>query len=45
VVEKLFHGIQQKMPQISNFPKKQDSNPLSHGDIAADIAKILQIGF
>jgi hypothetical protein len=41
VVEKHdFRGIQQKIPQISDFPKKQDSNPLPHGDIAVDIAKM-----
>jgi hypothetical protein len=27
--------------QISEFPKKRDSNPLPHGDNAADIAKML----
>jgi hypothetical protein len=35
-----FCGIQQKIPQISNFSKKRDSNPVSHGDIAADITKM-----
>jgi hypothetical protein len=41
VVEKHdFQAIQQKIPQISDFAKKQDSNPLPHGDIADDIAKM-----
>jgi hypothetical protein len=41
VVEKHdFCGIQQKIPQTSDFPKKQDLNPLPHGDNAADIAKM-----
>jgi hypothetical protein len=41
VVEKHnFFSIQQKILQISDFPKKWDSNPLPHGDIAADIVKI-----
>jgi hypothetical protein len=34
---------QQKILQISDFPKKQDSNPLPHGDIVADIAKMFAI--
>jgi hypothetical protein len=41
VVEKHnFCSIQQKNPQTSDFAKKQDSNPLPHGDVAMDIAKI-----
>jgi hypothetical protein len=35
-----FRGIQQKIPQISDFAKNRDSNPPSHGDTAADIAKM-----
>jgi hypothetical protein len=35
-----FGDIQQKIPQISDFAKKRDSNPLPHGDIVADIAKM-----
>jgi hypothetical protein len=35
-----FCGIQQKIPQVSDFAKKRDSNPPSHGDTAADIAKM-----
>jgi hypothetical protein len=35
-----FCSIQQKIPQISDFPKKRDSNPLPHGDNAVDIAKM-----
>jgi hypothetical protein len=35
-----FRGIQQKIPQISDFAKKWDSNPPPHGDIADDIAKM-----
>jgi hypothetical protein len=35
-----FPGIQQKIPQISDFAKNWDSNPPSHGDTAADIAKM-----
>jgi hypothetical protein len=38
-----FCSIQQKIPQISDFPKKRDSNPLPHGDNAADIAKMFAI--
>jgi hypothetical protein len=34
-----FCSIQRKIPQKSNFDKKWDSNPLPHGEIAADIAK------
>jgi hypothetical protein len=34
-----FRSIQQKIPQKSDFAKKWDSNPLPHGEIAADIAK------
>jgi hypothetical protein len=37
-----FCDIQRKIPQISNFAKKRDSNPLHHGDIAAGIAKIFE---
>jgi hypothetical protein len=35
-----FRGIQRKIPQISNFAKNWDLNPPSHGDTAADIAKM-----
>jgi hypothetical protein len=35
-----FRGIQRKIPQISDFAKNRDSNPPSHGDTAADIAKM-----
>jgi hypothetical protein len=35
-----FRNIQQKILQISDFAKKRDSNPPSHGDTAADIAKM-----
>jgi hypothetical protein len=35
-----FQGIQLKIPQISDFSKNWDSNPTSHGDTAADIAKM-----
>jgi hypothetical protein len=35
-----FCSIQQKIPQISDFPKKRDLKPLLHGDNAADIAKM-----
>jgi hypothetical protein len=35
-----FCNIQQKILQISDFAKKQDSNPLPHGDVAAGIAKM-----
>jgi hypothetical protein len=43
VVEKHdFHDTQQKNPQISDFAKKWDSNPLPHGDVVAGIAKCLQ---
>jgi hypothetical protein len=35
-----FCGIQQKIPQISNFAKKWDLNPLPHGDIADNVAKM-----
>jgi hypothetical protein len=46
VVEKHhFCGIQQKIPQISDFPKKQDSNPFPHEDNATDIAKMLAKNF
>jgi hypothetical protein len=37
VVEK--HDFLQ-IPQISDFAKKQDLNPLPHGDVADDIAKM-----
>jgi hypothetical protein len=41
VVEKHdFRTIQQKIPQISDFAKKRDLNPLPHGDIADNIAKM-----
>jgi hypothetical protein len=36
-----FRSIQQKIPQKSDFAKKWDSNPLPHGEIAADIAKTI----
>jgi hypothetical protein len=36
----IIRSIQRKIPQISDFPKKRDSNPLPHGDNAADIAKM-----
>jgi hypothetical protein len=35
-----FRGIQQKIPQISDLAKNWDSNTPSHGDTAADIAKM-----
>jgi hypothetical protein len=35
-----FRGIQQKIPQFSNFAKNWDSNPLPHGDVADNIAKM-----
>jgi hypothetical protein len=35
-----FCAIQRKIPQISNFAQKRDSNPPPHGDTAADIAKM-----
>jgi hypothetical protein len=35
-----FCAIQPKIPQISNFTKKWDSNPLPHGDVADNIAKM-----
>jgi hypothetical protein len=35
-----FRGIQQKIPQVSDFAKKWDSNPPPHGGTAADIAKM-----
>jgi hypothetical protein len=45
-----FCGIQRKIPQISDFAKNWDSNPPSHWDTAADIAKMFanffaKIGF
>jgi hypothetical protein len=36
----IFTVYSKKFPQISDFPKKWDSNPLSQGDNAADIAKM-----
>jgi hypothetical protein len=33
-------GIQRKIPQVSDFAKKRDSNPAPHGDTVADIAKM-----
>jgi hypothetical protein len=35
-----FCDIQQKIPQISDFAKKRDLNPPTHGGTAADIAKM-----
>jgi hypothetical protein len=35
-----FRSIQQKIPQVSYFAKKRDSNPPPHGYTAADIAKM-----
>jgi hypothetical protein len=35
-----FCGIQRKIPQLSDFAKKWDSNPPPHGGTAADIAKM-----
>jgi hypothetical protein len=35
-----FRGIQQKIPQISNFAEKRDLNPPPNGGTAADIAKM-----
>jgi hypothetical protein len=35
-----FRDIQQKIPKISDFAEKRDSNPPPHGDTAADIAKM-----
>jgi hypothetical protein len=35
-----FRAIQREIPQISDFAKNQDSNPLPHGDVADDIAKM-----
>jgi hypothetical protein len=41
VVEKRdFRDIQRKIPQKSDISKKWDSNPVPHGEIAGDIAKI-----
>jgi hypothetical protein len=41
VVEKHnFCAIQQKILQISDFTKKWDLNPLPHGDVADNIAKM-----
>jgi hypothetical protein len=40
-----FCGIQQKIPQLSDFAKKRDSNPPPHGGTAVDIAKIFAIKF
>jgi hypothetical protein len=37
-----FRGIQRKIPQISDFTLKQDSNLVPSGDTAADIAKQFQ---
>jgi hypothetical protein len=36
----IFTIYSKKIPQISDFAKKQDLNPLPHGDVAAGIAKI-----
>jgi hypothetical protein len=35
-----FSQYTAKILQISDFAKKQDSNPLPHGDVAAGIAKM-----
>jgi hypothetical protein len=35
-----FRGIQQKIPQNSDFAKKQDLNPVPNGEVAADIANM-----
>jgi hypothetical protein len=40
-----FCGIQQKIPQVSDFDKKRDSNPPPHGGTAADIAKMFAKNF
>jgi hypothetical protein len=37
-----FRGIQQKIPQKSDFSQNQDLNPVPHGNTAADIAKIFE---
>jgi hypothetical protein len=37
-----FCGIQQKIPQKSDFAQKRDLNPVPHGEAAADIAKMLE---
>jgi hypothetical protein len=46
VVEKHdFRGIQQKIPQNSDFAKKQVLNPVPNGWVAADIAKMFDFNF
>jgi hypothetical protein len=35
-----FRSTQRKIPQKSDFAQKQDLNPIPHGEIAADIAKM-----
>jgi hypothetical protein len=35
-----FRGTQRKIPQKSDFAQKRDLNPIPHGKIAADIAKM-----
>jgi hypothetical protein len=35
-----FCAIQRKIPQKSDIPKTQDSNPVPHGEIEVDIAKM-----
>jgi beta-galactosidase beta subunit len=35
-----FHGIQQKIPQNSNFAKKRDLNPIPNGEVAEEIEKM-----
>jgi beta-galactosidase beta subunit len=40
-----FCGIQQKIPQNSNFAKKRNLNTVPNGEVAADIAKIYAIFF
>jgi hypothetical protein len=40
-----FRGIQRKIPQVSDFAKKRDSNPPPNGGTAADIAKMFATKF
>jgi hypothetical protein len=40
-----FCGIQQKIPQVSDFAKKTGFEPPPHGDTAADIAKMFAKNF
>jgi hypothetical protein len=37
-----FRGIQQKIPQKSNFANNRDMNPVPSGDTAADIPKMFK---